>query len=402
MPLTDLKLRALKPGPKPRRYSDREGLSVVVTPNGSRLWRLAYRFNGQQKGLALGVYPHVSLREARKAKDEAKELLRSGVDPALTRKLEKAKRKIAAADTFKAVAYEWFDARSAGWVGTYSDRLRARLDDDLIPSLGQRQIADILPFELLTVVRKIEARGAPEMARRVLQMAGAIFRYGVATGRCPRDPAADLRGALKTPGAAKRRSALLPRELPEFMARLAAYDGARKTKLALELLIHTFVRTSEVRFARWSEFEDLDGEAPLWRIPADRMKMRRDHLVPLSPQVVRLLPQIKQRSGRSELLFPAPTRSGTISENTMLYALYRMGYHGRATVHGFRSTASTVLNEQEFNRDWIEMQLAHADGDIRSIYNAAEWLTGRRTMMAWWSDHLEEVAGRRDETCRAE
>ncbi len=392
MPLTDAKLRTLKPGPKPLKLSDFEGLFLLVTPSGSRLWRMAYRFSGRQKVLALGTYPEVSLRDARKAKDDARDLLERGQDPAHERRLEKLKAKVATENTFEAVANEWFDARRTGWVDTYSERLRSRLDADLIPQLGKRPIAQIEPVELLACIRSVEARDAPEMARRILQMASAIFRYGVATGRCPRDPAADLKGALKTPNEPKRRSALRPGELGQFMRRLAGYDGDKQTHLALLLVVHTFVRTSEVRFARWSEFEDLKGERPLWRIPADRMKMRRDHLVPLSPQVVGLLEQLRPLAGESELLFPAPTRSKVLSENTMLYALYRMGYHGRATVHGFRSTASTVLNEHEFNRDWIEMQLAHYAGDVRSIYNAAEWIAGRRDMMKWWSNYLDHVA----------
>lgn len=395
MPLSDAKLRTLKPDTKPRKFADSEGLFILVNPNGSRLWRLAYRFAGKQKLLALGAYPEMSLRDARKAKDDARDLLADGLDPGHERKLAKVKAKVAAGHTFEAVANNWFEARRGGWVDSYSERLRARLDADLIPVLGKRPIAEIEPVELLEAVRRIEARDAPEMARRVLQMASGVFRFGVATGRCPRDPAADLRGALKSPGAPKRRAALKPSELPEFMQRLAAYDGVRSTTLALELVIHTFVRTSEVRFAVWSEFEDLDGDRPLWRIPAERMKMRRDHLVPLSSQVVRILRDIKETSGRSEFLFPAPTRSKVLSENTMIYALYRMGYHGRATVHGFRSTASTLLNEREFNRDWIEMQLAHCEGDVRSIYNAAEWLSGRREMMTWWSGHLERIASKR-------
>jgi len=395
MPLTDAKLRSLKPEAKPRKFADFEGLYILVTPNGSRLWRLAYRFAAKQKLLALGSYPDLSLREARKAKDAARDLLSQGLDPAHERKLAKGRMKIAAGHTFHAVADDWFDSRRQGWVDSYADRLRARLDADLIPALGKRPIAEIEPVELLEAVRRIEARDAPEMARRVLQMASAIFRFGVATGRCPRDPAADLKGALKSPRAPKRRTALKPNELPEFMQRLAAYDGARSTILALELVIHTFVRTSEVRFAVWTEFEDLDGDRPLWRIPAERMKMRRDHLVPLSPQVVRILRDIKETCGRSEFLFPAPTRSKVLSENTMIYALYRMGYHGRATIHGFRSTASTLLNEREFNRDWIEMQLAHCEGGVRSIYNAAEWISGRREMMNWWSAHLDRLATQR-------
>jgi integrase len=391
MPLTDAKLRTLKPSSKPFKVSDFEGLFLLVQPSGSRLWRLAYRFAGKQNVLALGSYPEMSLRGARKAKDDARDLLNGGRDPAHERRLAKVRTKIAAGHTFGKVADEWFEARGDQWVESYSERLRSRLDADLMPHLGQRPISEIEPIELLASVRLIEQRDAPEMARRVLQMASAIFRYGVATGRCPRDPAADLRGALKPPGPAKRRSALKPGEVGPFMRLLSAYEGDVQTRLALQLVVHTFVRTSEIRFAPWREFEDLDGERPLWRIPAERMKMRRDHLVPLTPQVVDILEKLRALAPKSKMLFPAETRSGVISENTMIYAMYRMGYHGRATVHGFRSTASTILNEHEFNRDWIEMQLAHFAGDVRSIYNAAEWIAGRRTMMNWWSEYVEKL-----------
>jgi integrase len=396
MPLTDAKLRSLKPGSKPVKVSDFEGLFLLITPSGSRLWRMAYRFAGKQKVLALGSYPEMSLRDARKAKEDARDLLREGRDPAQERRREKLKARVAAGNTFQTVAEEWCRARQNSWVASYADRLRSRLDGDLLPQLGKRPIAEIEPIELLDCVRRIEAREAPEMARRVLQMASGIFRYGVATGRCPRDPAADLRGALKPAGAPKRRSALRPSDLPQFMRRLSDYDGDAQTRLAILLVAHTFARTAEVRFARWAEFEDLEGERPLWRIPAERMKMRRDHLVPLSAQVVGILGELRPLAGGSDLLLPAPTRSKVISENTMLYALYRMGYHGRATVHGFRSTASTILNEHEFNRDWIEMQLAHCRGDVRSIYNAAEWIAGRREMMKWWSSFLDQMSSHPD------
>jgi len=277
-------------------------------------------------------------------------------------------------------------------VESYASRLRTRLDADLMPYLGHRPIADILPIEVLDVIRRIERREAIEMAKRVMQMASAIFRYGVATSKCLRDPTADLRGALKAPGPVKHRTALPASELPEFMARLERYPGDDTTRLALKLVLYTFVRTSEARLAEWSEFEGLDGPEPLWRIPAERMKMRRPHLVPLAPQVVEMLREVKRRSARRPQLFPAPTNSGVISENTMIFGIYRMGYHSRATVHGLRSTASTVLNEHQFNRDWIEMQLAHADGSVRAIYNAAEWLPGRRQMMCWWADYLDQAA----------
>lgn len=388
MKLTDAKLRSLKASDSTRKVSDGGGLHVVVTTEGSRLWRLAYRFQGKQKLLALGKYPDVSLGEARLARERARQLLAAGEDPSEIRKREKRQKRVAAGNTFEAVANEWFDSQKPRWVAGYAERLRGRLDEDLLPSLGQQPIALIEPIEVLDVVRRIEGRGAAEMARRVMQMASAIFRYGVATSRCRRDPTADLKGALKAREPAKRRSALTRSELPEFLRRLEAYDGDELTRLALQLIILTFVRTAELRFATWSEIDDLDGPEPLWRIPAGRMKMRRDHLVPLSRQSVDTLKQLRRLNLGGGYIFPAATRSGVISENTMLFALYRMGYHGRVTVHGFRSTASTILNEQQFNRDWVELQLAHADGGVRAVYNAAEWLPGRRDMMQWWGDFI--------------
>jgi integrase len=389
MPLTDAKLRTLKPAAKPYKLSDSEGLHILVTTTGSMLWRFAYRFGGKQKLLALGSYPFVKLADAREARFEAKKLLKEGKDPGHERKMEKRRQRVAEGHTFRAVADEWFELRKDTWAKSYADRLRSRLDADLLPELGPRPIASIEPIEVLDVIRKVEKRDAVEMAKRIMQMASAIFRYGVATSRCPRDPTFDLRGALKPVREVKSRSALPASELPDFLRRLDTYEGDELTRLALELVLLTFVRTAELRFATWGEFEGLDGEEPLWRIPPERMKMRRPHLVPLAPQAVAVLKRLRKLSGSFDQVFPSPTRSKVISENTMLYALYRMGYHGRATVHGFRKTASTVLNEQNYNRDWIEMQLAHAEGSVRSIYNAAEWLPGRREMMRWWADYLD-------------
>jgi len=389
MPLTDTKLRALKPRHGPYKVSDGEGLYVLVTETGSKLWRLAYRFGGKQKLLALGKYPNVSLRDGRRGRDNAKELLARGIDPNADRKAKHRQKLMASASTFEAVANDWFDAKSDTWVASYASRLRARLDEDLLPSLGKRPIAELKPLEVLDVIRVIERRGAIEMAKRIMQMASGVFRYGIATGRCERDPTADLKGALKPGKPPRHRHALPASELAGFMARLEAYDGDRLTRLALKLLVLTFVRTAELRFARRGEFEDLTGPTPLWRIPADRMKKRRPHLVPLAPQAAAVLDELQRQNGKSEYLFPAATKSGVMSENTLLFALYRMGYHSRATVHGFRATASTELNERGFNRDWIEMQLAHFDGSVRGVYNAAEWLPGRRSMMCWWADYLE-------------
>lgn len=404
MALTDSKLMSLGASlaatavadRKPRKVTDSEGLYIHLQPSGSMLWRLGYRFNGKQKILALGRYPDVPLPKARKAAVDARAMLADGLDPGAEKKRAKVKAKTAAMDsTFRAVAEAWFKARNVKWVDSYADRLRSRLDDDLLPDLGELKIAAIEPVEVLSCIRKIEQRGAPEMARRVLQMAGNIFRFGVATGQCARNPAADIRDALASPKPVKHRPSLKPGDLPEFMRRLAQYDGAERTRLGLELIAHTIVRTSEVRFAHRDEFEQLDTPQALWRIPADRMKMRRDHLVPLSPRAVEIVKRLFVLAGNKPLLFDADTKSGVISENTLLYAVYRLGYHSRASVHGFRSTASTILNEHEFNRDWIEMQLAHNEGSVRSIYNAAEWISGRRLMMAWWSSYLEHLmAGR--------
>ena len=390
MPLTNAKLRALKAGDRPFKVSDAEGLFILVNPSGSKLWRLAYRYKGKHKLLAFGVYPDVSLRDARRRREAAKEMLEDGRDPSQERKSEKRRERVAACHTFESVANEWFDRRKTGWVESYAVRLRSRLDADLMPELGPRPLASIEPIEILDALRKVEMRDAPEMARRIMQMASAIFRYGVATSRCARDPTADLRGALVVRKMVKSRAALSAEQLPEFLDQLDRYEGDATTRLALQLVLLTFVRSAELRFAEWSEFEGLSGREPVWRIPPDRMKMRRPHLVPLAPQAVKALVDLRKLSGTSSLLFPAATRSGVMSENTMIFALYRMGYHSRATVHGFRSTASTILNEHQFNRDWIEMQLAHAEGSVRSIYNLAQWLPGRRDMMNWWADHLDE------------
>jgi integrase len=297
--------------------------------------------------------------------------------------------RLASVDTFFTVSEEWFQVNGSRWVETYRSRLRSRLNDDLLPELGERNIAEIQPLDVLAAIRKIEERGAVESAKRILNMASSVFRYGVATSRCHRDPTIDIKGALRPPLPAKPRRALPAKEIPKFMTRLLTYDGDKTTALALRLLVLTFVRTGELRFARWAELDNLGGKEPLWRIPKERMKLRRPHLVPLAPQAVAVLKAIQKLTGKGEYLFPAPTRSGVISENTLLYALYRMGYHNRATVHGFRATASTILNEAQFNRDWIEMQLAHCDGSIRGVYNFAEWLPGRREMMVWWANHLD-------------
>jgi integrase len=290
--------------------------------------------------------------------------------------------------TLEEVGREWFQNNVSTWAPSYKGRLRSRLETYLLEHLGSRPISSISPPEMLEVIRKIEVRDARETARRILRIASAVFRYGIATGRCTQDPTASLKGALRPPKKVKHRATLTDRDLPKFLRTLAQYQGDL-TKYAMELVLLTFVRTSELRFAKWSEFEGLESSNPIWRVPAERMKMRRAHLVPFSRQAVAVLGKIRSLELGSAYLFPAKTKLGVISENTLLFALYRMGYRRRATVHGFRSLASTVLNEAQFNRDWIEMQLAHADNSVRGVYNAAEWFSGRREMLQWWADYVD-------------
>lgn len=395
MALSDLKIRALKPKDKPYKVSDGEGLHLFITPNGTKAWRLSYRFLGKQKTMALGIYPTVSLLEARSEKDDAKRTLAAGQDPGAVKKQRKKQADEAGLKTFETVAEAWLAAQKKIWAPTHYARIRSRFDEDVFPAIGKMPISLMKPTDMLPPIKKIEKRGALEIARRILQHCGKIFRYGVANGICERDITKDLVDALAPKPKVVHRNALKVEELPHFFAKLDDYQGEPLTRFALELVAYTFLRTKEIRLAKWTEFEDLHGEKPIWRIPAERMKMKREHIVPLAPHVLSILARIKQHSGDSEYLFPSTQtkRSPVISENTLIYALYKLGYHSKATVHGFRRTASTVMNEQEWNRDWIEMQLAHAKGDVRSVYNAAQYLTGRRKMMLWYADFLDQQRG---------
>ncbi|MFG1293746.1 tyrosine-type recombinase/integrase [Xanthobacter versatilis] len=399
MPLTDTAVRNAKGKEKPYKLSDGGWLFLLVNPDGKRYWRASYRFAGKQKTLALGPYPAVSLADARKQRDTLKEHLAQGIDPSEAKKADKRAAALNSSRTFEAIGREWFALKLPGWVPSYSDRLMSRLEADVFPALGSRPIADIEPPEVLEVIRKVETRGAIELAKREMQVIGKIFRFAIATGRTKRDPTQDLRGALKSPGRQKHHRALPREDLPDFLKALDAYDGEPMTKLALKLMVLTFVRTTELRAARWSEFEGLDSPEPLWRIPPERMKMRFEHLVPLSPQAVAVLQELRPLAGRSPQLFPSPGKEGFMSNNTMLFAMYRMGYHGRATVHGFRGVASTWLNEAGYHPDWIERQLAHDErNEVRGAYNSAQYLVGRRQMMCDWADFLDGLKGSRSNT----
>lgn len=392
MSLTDTAVRNLKPSDKPYKLADGGGMYLHVTPNGGKYWRLAFRLHGKQKIYALGVYPQVSLAEARQTRDEAKKLIKQGIDPVVERKQTVRRKSEEQATTFELIAREWHKTKRSAWTESHAKKIMNSLEADIFPKLGDRSISSITAPDLLMALRVIEKRGALEIAGRVLQRCNAVFRYAVATGRIVANPAAELRGALKTPER-KHHAALSHDELPEFLAKLAGYDGDPQTRLGLQLMVHTFVRTGELRAASWAEF---NLELSEWRIPAERMKMREEHIVPLSKQAVALLRQLQAVGGGSDLVFPSGNgrRNKWISENTLLYALYRLGYHSRATGHGFRATASTILNEMGFHPDWIERQLAHAERNkVRAAYNRALYLAERRRMMQIWSDYLDIAAG---------
>jgi integrase len=388
--LSEATVRNSKPKSRPYKLSDGEGLFLLILPSGGKYWRMRYRFAGKEKLLAFGVYPEVSLEAARKRRAETKTLLAGGKDPGDVKKEEKRKIVLQRSNLFEHVAQEWFETRRHEWKPSSTRTKRVYLDNYLLRQLASKPVAEIKAPELLDMLRAIESRGTLDTARRVMQMCSQIFSFAVATGRTEYNPVPDLRGALKTP-VVKHHSFLRADELPMYLKKLSSYDGSLLTKLALRLLLLTFVRTRELRGAEWKE---IDWEKAQWRIPAERMKMKEEHIVPLAVQSIKVLRELEKVSGHRQYLFPNEHNPSTfMSENTMLYALYRMGYHSRATGHGFRSTASTILNEHEFRGDVIERQLAHGERNrVRAAYNYAQYLTERREMMQWWADYLDEAA----------
>ena len=401
--LTDIALKNLKPGPKPYKRSDGGGLFILVHPNGRKYWRIACRVGGKQKFLPGGSYPETGLREARTWREAIKAQLVLGMEPtaqpsARAERVTKASTEVID-NSFEAVAREWYETRLLGWSPRYAGVLMRRMEADIFPVVGSEPIASITPRQMLEALRAIEKRGSIEMAHRVKNHCSEVFRYAIPDGRCVSDPCRDLAPAMAKPKPVQHRAKVAIKDLPGFFVKLNADGGQRVTHLALRWTILTMVRTQETRFAEWSEIEGLDTSEPLWRIPAERMKMRSEHLVPLPPQAVALLREIDRANiyraagnmkfGR--FLFPVVgSKSLTISENRMLDVLYRMGLRGKATVHGFRGLASTVLNESGlFEPDWIEHQLAHTPRGVRAAYNSARYLNHRRRMMCWWADYLD-------------
>jgi integrase len=393
MALTDTKCRNARGHKKRQKLSDGGGLHLLVNSDDARYWRLAYRWLGKQRTLALGVYPAVGLAEARAARDAAKRDLASGRDPSIVKREKKRAAKIAGTNTFETVAREWHENWKGSRTPYYAAQILRRLKADVFPVIGKRPIAELDTAELLDMLRRVEKRGVHETARRLKQLVGQIFRFAIVTSRAKSDPSANLRDALQASGPPQRHRAMPASELPNFLQKLEDYGGEEQTALALKLVTLTLLRTTELRAGQWSELENLDGDNAQWRVPAHRMKMRLEHIVPLSSQAVAVLRQLRLLARNSPFIFPSAAKDGCMSSNTMLYALYRMGYHGRATTHGFRGLASTILNESNlFNRDWIERQLAHVErNEVRRAYNAAEWMPDRRQMMQWWANYLASL-----------
>lgn len=392
MPLTTTAVRAAKPKEKPYRLADEKGMYLEVTPAGGRYWRLKYRFLGKEKLLALGVFPAVSLADAREARDEARKLLARGSDPSEQKKMAKRQALVAAANSFEVVAVEWLEKNKPKWTQRYASVVEGRIRKDLFPALGKRPITQITAQELLAVLRKMEGRGVRETTHRARQDCSHIMRYAIATGRAERDVAADVQGALK-PVVVKHHAAITaPDGIGALMRAIRGFEGSFITKSALMLAPLVFVRPGELRNAEWPE---IDLDAAEWRIPSAKMKMRTPHIVPLSEQAVKVLRALEPVTGPDGFVFPSVRGKGrSMSENTVNAALRRLGYTtDEMTGHGFRSMASTMLNEQGYNRDAIERQLAHAErNDVRAAYNYAEFLPERRAMMQAWASWLDKQA----------
>jgi integrase len=376
-------------GASVRKLHDGDGLYLWVYLDGRKYWRLRYWQADKEKSLSIGVYPKVSLSDARKKCDELRAQLRANLDPSAERKATNLRKKLANVNSFEAVAMEWYNKQLHTWVEHHASDVKRRLESNIFPSLGKRPIDQINALELLDSIRQIEARGSYDLAHRVLQVCGQVFRYGIATGRCTRNLSTDLRGAL-TPHVKQHQAAVRPEELPDLLRAIAKYDetGDKQTRLALQLLAQTFVRTNELIGAEWDEF---DLENALWVIPARRMKMKAEHIVPLARQSLAMLAELKGMSGGSRYVFPGRNRDKPISNNTM-FALYRLGYKGKMTGHGFRAVASTILNETGFKPDVIERQLAHCErNEVRGAYNRAEYLPERKRMLQHWADYLDSI-----------
>ena len=389
MPLTDTAIKKAKPGAKPSKLSDGKGLYLLVSPAGSKLWRWKYRVLGKEKVLALGAYPAVSLAQAREGQDTARKMLASGNDPMVVRKADKLASQAAAENSFESVARKWWSHWKPARSEQHASQVMRRFEADVFPHIGARPVTEIQASELVAMLKAISGRGANDLAQRALQTSGQVFRYAIAHGLAKRNPAADIKPSDVLPSRQKQNMARIDgKELPELMRRIDDYQGTPITRMAMKLMAMTFVRTTELIGARWDEFDLGDMR---WDIPASRMKMKTPHIVPMSTQAVSVLKTLHLVTGHSPLLFPGERdHEKSMSNNTILKALQRMGYKGRMTGHGFRGVASTLLHEMGFDHAHIELQLAHQErNEVSAAYNHATYLKQRAKMMQHWSDYLD-------------
>ncbi len=391
MALTDVTIRRAKPKEKAYRMSDAGSMYLWVTPAGGKLWRWAYLYEGKEKLMSFGRYPDVSLAMARERHSEARKLLAGGIDPMAQRKADKIAEEVASENSFASVAAKWMEHWRHGKSRRHVDSTQRRLRTNILPTLGARPIAGIEAPELVVMIKTIEERGARDIAKRALETTGQIFRYGIAHGYAMRNPASEIRPSdvLKTTRKVNY-ARVDAKELPNMLRQIEVYPGTHVTRLAIKLMALTFVRTSELIHAKWAEF---DLKARRWDIPVERMKIRTPHIVPLSKQAIELLGILRELTGNSEWLFPGNRNPNhPMSNNTILKGLERMGYKGRMTGHGFRGIASTLLHEQGYPHEHIELQLAHAPRNaVSAAYNHALHLKARTTMMQEWADFLEET-----------
>lgn len=391
--LTDPAVRTAKPADKPRKMADEKGLFLLVAPSGGKWWRLKYRFGGKEKLLALGVYPDVSLKDARERREEARKLLANGADPGEVKQAAKSKRREVAANSFEAIGREWYAKTAPTMAESTKAKLLRRLEVDVFPVIGSRPISELAAPDLLAVIRRIESRGALDIAKRMHNACGRIFRYAVGHGLCTRDPSRDLEIKDILPPADVRHHASVkdPQSIGELLRAIDGFTGAYVTRCALRLAPLVFVRPGELRHAEWTEFDFDKAE---WRIPAGKMKMKEQHIVPLSAQAIAILQETKPLTGHGRYVFPSE-RGGArpMSENTINGALRRLGYtNDEMTGHGFRSMASTMLHELQYTHAVIERQLAHGERNkVSASYNFAEHLPERRKMMQEWSDYLDKL-----------
>ena len=392
MPLTDTAIRNAKPKEKQYKLADTNGLYLLVNRAG-KYFRMNYRFGGKRKTASFGVYPKVKLKDARQKCNDAQALLKQGIDPMQYKKEVKLRGKEQAKNSFESIALEWFTKNKHTWTEGHSRTILSRIEQNIFPWLGGKPIIDITPSDLLLALRRIEDRGAVETAHRVKQICGQIFRYAIATGRADRDISADLKGALM-PVKTKHLSAITdPEKVGELLRAIDDYSGQFITKCALKLAPLVFLRPKELRHAEWSE---VDLESYEWKIPPEKMKMTRPHIVPLSFQSVDILKEIQPLTGNERYVFPSVRSTARpMSENTVLAALRRMGFTKEEMCgHGFRAMASTLLHENGWASHLVELQLAHAEkNSVKAAYNHAEHLDDRRKMMQWWADHLDVLRG---------